>query len=88
MINARRFFIMIELTDFYNDGTGWICRRCELELKPKESSSQTHSRIFREGEAESKTPKMANAALAKWMDKTQMVLICPRCKITEAVEKS
>lgn len=79
---------MIELTDFYNDGTGWICRRCENEFKGKENFSQTHSRIFREGEAESKTPELANAALAKWMDKIHSVLICPRCKITEAVDKS
>ncbi len=79
---------MEELSDFYNDGTGWICRRCEVDLKQKEPSTETHSRIFREGEAESKTPELANAALAKWMDKTQMLLICPRCKITEAVEKS
>ena len=79
---------MIELNDFYNDGTGWICRICESNLKREEHSVHTHSRIFREGEAESKTPKFANRALAKWMDKTQMVLICPRCKITEAVDKS
>lgn len=78
---------MIELNDFYNDGTGWICRRCELELKPKERAPQKQSRIFREGEAESKTPELENAALAKWMDKTQQHLICPRCGIVEAVEK-
>lgn len=79
---------MIELTDFYNDGTGWICRRCERELTQEKHPTQTHSRIFREGEAESKTPELANRALAKWMDKIRTTLICPRCKITEAVEKS
>ena len=79
---------MIELNDFYNDGYGWICRGCEKELKPKKRSSQKHSRVFREGEAESKSPELANRALAKWMDKTQMHLICPRCGVVEAVEKS
>ncbi len=79
---------MIELNDFYNDGTGWVCRRCECELKDASRSSPGHSRMFVEGEAESKMPELANRALARWLDKTQMVLICPRCKITEAVEKS
>lgn len=79
---------MIEITDFYNDGYGWICRRCEWEYKAQEKSSDTHSRIFREGEAESKTPELANRALAKWLDKTQMTLICPRCGIVETVDKS
>lgn len=23
---------MIDLTDFYNDGSDWICKRCESEL--------------------------------------------------------
>jgi hypothetical protein len=79
---------MIELNDFYNAGFGWICRHCETELSSNGNSSGSTSRIFREGEAESKTPELANAALAQWMDKTQQVLICPRCKITEPVEKS
>ena len=78
---------MDELNDFYNDGTGWICRHCESELKPTVSSSQKHSRAFLEGEAESKSPELAHRALAKWMDKTQMRLICPRCGVVEAVEK-
>ncbi len=79
---------MIELNDFYNDGFGWICRHCESELTPLESEENVHARIFREGEAESKSPELANRALAKWTDKTQRFLICPRCGIVEAVEKS
>lgn len=79
---------MTELNDFYNDGFGWICRRCESELDTdKEKSPSKLSRAFREGEAESKTPTLANSALAKWMDKTRQVLICPRCGLTEAVDK-
>ena len=77
---------MNELNDFYNDGTGWTCRRCEGELVHKASSSQ-RSRAFREGEAESKLPELENRALARWLDKTQMHLICPRCGIVEPVEK-
>jgi hypothetical protein len=77
---------MIELNDFYNDGTGWTCRRCEAELARNAGPSQ-HSRAFREGEAESKSPELANRSLARWLDKTQMHLICPRCGVVEAVEK-
>jgi rubrerythrin len=78
---------MIELNDFYNDGTGWICRQCAHELLPSDDS-KGFSRALREGEAESKTPVMANPALAKWTDKTRRFLTCPRCGITEAVERS
>jgi len=75
----------IEFRDFYNDGFGWICRRCESELKSLESPTQTesHARFMREGEAESKNPQLSNSALAKWTNKTQTALICPRCGITE-----
>ncbi|MFN2502217.1 MAG: hypothetical protein ABR530_09415 [Pyrinomonadaceae bacterium] len=80
---------MMELNDFYNAGFGWVCRHCERELGPTEGEEEPkHSRVFREGEAESKNPKLANPALAKWTDKTRRFLMCPRCGITEAVEKS
>lgn len=79
---------MGELNDFYNDGFGWICRACERDLKSAQGGSEKHSRVFREGEAESKSPELANIALAKWTDKTQRFLTCPRCGITEPVEKS
>ena len=78
---------MTELNDFYNDGFGWICKPCERELTTVRDSSGL-SRAFREGEAESKTPILANAGLAKWMDNTRQVLMCPRCGITEPVDKS
>ncbi|MEP6704139.1 MAG: hypothetical protein ABJB34_04985 [Acidobacteriota bacterium] len=77
---------MIELTDFYNEGFGWICRHCEREL---DSASDGHgSRLFREGEAESNSPELSNRAIAKWADAAQRVLFCPRCGISETVEKS
>lgn len=41
-----------------------------------------------EGEAESKDPTMANRALAKWADAAQTMLFCPRCGITEPVERA
>ena len=79
----------IELNDFYNDGFGWICKHCERELKQdKESAIPLHSRLMREGEAESKQPVMANRALAKWADLSQRTLICPRCGIAELADKS
>lgn len=79
---------MIELDDFYNDGFGWICRHCERELKGAENSGGDLSRLMREGEAESKSPAFSTNALAKWLDKAQRTLICPRCGITELADKA
>lgn len=77
---------MKEIGSFYNEGFGWICRPCELERASV--SKHRHSRAFREGEAESKNPSLANAALAKWTDATRRFLTCPRCGLTEPVENS
>lgn len=73
---------MIELNEFYNDGFGWICRQCERELAPAPNKT---SRLLREGEGES---ELSSHALAKWADPAQTTLFCPRCGITETVEKS
>lgn len=77
---------MIELTDFYNDGFGWICRQCAREIVA--APGHTHSRLLQEGEAEGKHPELSSKALAKWLDASQRVLVCPRCGISEAVEES
>lgn len=79
---------MAELNDFYNDGFGWICRHCELELVDLAAADISHSRLMREGEAESKQPQFSNPALAKWADPVQSILVCPRCGITEPADKS
>jgi len=77
-----------ELNDFYNDGFGWICKPCERELEQEASApDKTISRLMSEGEAESKEPKLSVLALAKWADKTNQTLMCPRCGITEPVDK-
>lgn len=77
----------IELNDFYNDGFGWICKHCERELKETDSAeTENHSRLMHEGEAESKKPKFSNRAMAKWLDASQRVLVCPRCGISESAE--
>ena len=78
---------MLELDDFYNDGFGWKCRHCERELAAQTADTETRSRLLTEGEAESKQPQFSNLALAKWLDKTQRTLICPRCGIVEDTEK-
>lgn len=72
-----------KLNNFYNEGFGWICRKCEAELKPEVT---VKSRLLSEGEAESKNPVLSNKALAKWTDAEQKTLICPRCKISESIE--
>ena len=73
-----------DLENFYNDGFGWICKNCERELNSfDDSAEQSHSRLMREGEAESKKPRFSNKALAKWTDEARGSLICPRCGITE-----
>ena len=78
----------MELNDFYNDGFGWICKHCERELKSQNKvSDQKHSRLMREGEAESKQLELSNLALAKWADKAHHTLICLRCGITELADK-
>ena len=77
---------MIQLNDFYNEGFGWICRQCDRELSSENIA--THSRLLLEGEAESKRPEMSTRALAKWADPTQRMLVCPRCGISESVDKS
>ena len=79
---------MIELQDFYNDGFGWICRACERDLKKhNDFENQTISRLLREGEAESRKPELSTSALAKWADQAQTTLTCPRCGVTEPVDK-
>ena len=75
---------MTKLNDFYNEGFGWICRHCERELSQQPSSEP--SRLLREGEAESKSPRLSSPALAKWADPAQRILVCPRCGITESTE--
>jgi hypothetical protein len=76
-----------ELNDFYNEGFGWICLHCERELSEPETSAGEHSRLMSEGEAESKQPRLSSPAIARWLDVAQTTLICPRCGITEPVDK-
>jgi hypothetical protein len=80
--------LVIELHGFYNDGMGWVCRHCEQESREAAETSDTLSRMFREGEAESKNPVLSSRALAKWTDKTRRQLVCPRCGISELVDNS
>jgi hypothetical protein len=80
---------MLELDNFYNDGFGWICKSCEQELAEIEPAPDTKlNRIMREGEAESKQPRLSNLALARWMDAAKTTLICPRCHTTEKIDKA
>jgi len=75
---------MIELNDFYNNGFGWICKHCERRLKGQ-NETEKHSRLLREGEAESKNPRLSSSALAKWADDEHRTLMCPHCGVREIV---
>ena len=79
-------FDMPKLKDFYHDGFGWVCRHCEREIGTVKEDRPGLSRSFREGEAESREPRLANRALAKWADPARRFLTCPRCGITEDTE--
>lgn len=79
---------MIQLHDFRNDGFGWVCLHCEREIDTEDTPTDVPSRMFREGEAESKSPALTNGALAKWADPERRTLVCPRCGITERVDIS
>ena len=76
--------MMIELNEFFNDGFGWKCMHCH---KVTPSSSDGHARFYIEGEAESKQPRLSEPAMAKWEDAARTTLTCPRCGITELVDK-
>ena len=77
-----------ELDSFYNDGFGWVCRQCERDFEARGTSDEGPSRLLIEGEAESKRPTLSSQSLAKWVDPSQRVLVCPRCGVSEWVEKS
>jgi len=76
---------MSQLKDFYNDGFGWICRQCEVEMRSNDVPGRV-SRLMTEGEAESKTPELSSSAMAKWFDAAHTMLVCPRCGVTEPVD--
>lgn len=77
---------MIEIENFYNSGFGWICRRCERE-QSDQNADQNLPRVWREGEAETKQPKLA-APVAKWFDSARTKLICPNCNTIEAISQA
>ena len=79
---------MVEIDGFYNQGFGWICKRCEQDLRTESPNEYDNlSRVWHEGEAESKQPKLS-APFAKWLDRAQTQLLCPRCGISEVVNKA
>lgn len=80
----------MQTKDFVNDGFGWACRHCLAEIADA-GSTETEAgrrlpRLFTEGEAESKTPALANPVLARWADPARRILVCPRCGITELID--
>lgn len=79
---------MLEIDEFYNAGFGWICKCCEQDLRAQQTKeNNSAARVWREGEAESKLPKLS-APVAKWLDRARTQLICSRCGISEIVNKA
>ena len=76
---------MKKLDDFYNHGFGWVCRHCVPERTGPPVAGV--ARLMSEGEAESRSPKLSTAGLAKWADPAHRVLTCPTCGITELADK-
>jgi hypothetical protein len=74
---------MREIENFYNQGFGWICRKCDAEAPHDDDLGP--SRLMREGEAESKNPSLSSQFLARWADREHTTLECPRCGITEKI---
>jgi len=75
---------METLDHFHNSGFGWICKHCETLSSAVGDGSL--SRLLREGEAESKNPRLSTIALAKWTSLERDTLLCPKCGITEKVK--
>jgi hypothetical protein len=74
---------MRDLEHFYNAGFGWICRKCESESNPVPDAQPP--RLLKEGEAESKNPRLSNQALARWSDTDRSILECPRCGVKQSL---
>ena len=74
----------ISLKNFYNEGFGWICRRCGQDSENRKETS----RLMTEGEDESRNSELSSKGLAKWLDEGRKILICPVCKTKESAGKA
>lgn len=79
---------MKELTNFFDEGFGWTCRRCVGPEAPETSAEHLMPRYFREGEGEAAKAGLSTQGLAKWADTTRKVLICPSCGATERIDNA
>lgn len=68
---------------FYNEGFGWICRRCESSSEVRQHEGR--SRLMTEGESELRSIEFSTQALAKWADKKTGILECPHCGTRERI---
>jgi hypothetical protein len=63
---------MIETEKFFNAGYGWICKRCEKRKNNEKTQEST----------------IAKSAQVKWLDPSRRNLYCPRCGVTEEIDKA
>jgi hypothetical protein len=77
----------MEIKRFRNYGFGWSCVHCE-NASDQPSEVSRHSRLLREGEAESKQPQLSSPYLARWADSSRRTLECPRCGAREHLPAS
>ncbi|HNU07088.1 MAG TPA: hypothetical protein PKO33_04925 [Pyrinomonadaceae bacterium] len=75
---------MRETGKFFNLGFGWTCRACGAG---RGDAGSQRSRLFREGEAESKFVELSETAMARWADKERTILVCPKCGASERIAK-
>jgi hypothetical protein len=79
---------MIEIDHFINEGFGWVCKHCSIEMEARVHEKNTRARFFSEGEAEDKEPALSTLALARWTSPSRHALSCPRCGIEEMIDKA
>jgi hypothetical protein len=78
----------LEIDHFINEGFGWVCKHCSVNVKARAEAKAARARFFTEGEAEEKEPRLSTTALARWTSSARRALSCPRCGIEEMIDKA
>ena len=63
---------IIETENFFKANYGWFCKRCQKRDKHKLNSQKNESTLYP----------------ARWLDASRKILICPKCGVTEEIDKT